>query len=365
MMQRWFKGTRRTPIGVDVSHRSLRALQFEHGGARLAAAARMVRETPGAAVSAAELTRFAQGLSRAGFQGSRVVASAPPDALLTAMLDLPPRSSGAPIHQLMRTELARVHKLDPEQIEAGGWDVPGLGRTNEATHMMAVGMARDRAESLFSAFQEAGLTLVAIEARSCALARGTMNCVERPPTAGAPTLTGILELGWNAALLVVMAGDAIVYDRVMPEAGVERLMAAAKSRVGFDTDTTLLTLSNPGGGLSEGQALSAAQSALLSELRGCLTAFLELLVPETEQALAYVSHRHNTSVGTLSIVGEGAAFPAVLGGLTNALKAELACPTVQGASGIDLSAYGGELLVAAGLSLHEVAARAHAERRAA
>src|SRR4051794_35623253 len=109
----------RTPIGLDVAGRWVKAVQLSRTatGLRLAAAARVARADPAAGFSEADAQVLAGVLERAGFQGHDVVLGAPREMLLSDVLELPPRASGAPIEQLARVELARANKCDPASFE--------------------------------------------------------------------------------------------------------------------------------------------------------------------------------------------------------------------------------------------------------
>jgi hypothetical protein len=44
------------------------------------------------------------------------------------VLEMPPKSSTAPIEQLARMELARTQKCAPDSFEMGFWELPITGR---------------------------------------------------------------------------------------------------------------------------------------------------------------------------------------------------------------------------------------------
>jgi len=110
----------RSAIGLDVGARSVKAIQFARdrfgdGGWRVAAAAEMPREsapqeaaagqpagppvapTKAGPLAPAEVARLVATLERQGFAGADVVLAAPNDRVYTSMLELPPRSSNAPL----------------------------------------------------------------------------------------------------------------------------------------------------------------------------------------------------------------------------------------------------------------------------
>src|SRR5205823_6408647 len=77
----------------------------------------------------------------------------------------------------------------------------------------------------------AGLEVVALDARPCAMARA---CAAQADDAGGIVL--LLEIGWNSAALVVLHRGVIVYERAVAEAGLRQLHdeLAAVLRVGAE-----------------------------------------------------------------------------------------------------------------------------------
>jgi hypothetical protein len=160
-------------IGVDVGDRWMVASQLVgHGGAKavLGASVRLARAASGPLLEQ-EALLLGQTIAHAGFVGSRIVVCAPDAALLPAVLELPPRSSKAPIDQLARLEVARIHRREPEAFDLAMWDLPATDRTKGATHAMALALPTEAGDAVAAAFDVTGADIVAIEPRACALAR--------------------------------------------------------------------------------------------------------------------------------------------------------------------------------------------------
>src|SRR5207247_1545160 len=83
------------------------------------------------------------------------------------------------------------------------------------------------AEPLLAALSAAGLEVLAIDAPGVAMARAL--------EAGSPEagLTAILEVGWHAALLVVLHNGIVLYERSIAESSLSHLFASVKSRLGL------------------------------------------------------------------------------------------------------------------------------------
>ena len=128
-----FRSTPLTPIGLDVGSHSVKAAQLRHQGERwtvdrLAVSPRL---SPSKPIDGAEVARIGSVLGRLGFRGHQLVLSLPPQLTLTAMLDLPPRAPGVPLDQIARTEFARMHSRQPDQLETSFWDLPEPSRGRE------------------------------------------------------------------------------------------------------------------------------------------------------------------------------------------------------------------------------------------
>src|SRR3954453_16734348 len=203
----------RTPIGLDLGAKRVKAIQLEHGpdGPRVAAAAVAPRAGSGAGgsiVTGAEGAGLSHLLYRTGFEGWDVVLAAPAGQLMTGVMELPPRAADGkhpvPVEQIARMELARSHKIGPDTFEMGCWDLPPCNhphRNGKGTHLMAVGLPHAAAGVLLDAFEPSGLRVRAIDVASCALSRA---CA----ATGAPydgraggeasrQMTAFLDVGWG------------------------------------------------------------------------------------------------------------------------------------------------------------------------
>jgi Tfp pilus assembly PilM family ATPase len=366
------------PIGLDISGRWIKAAQVSPSRSdshKLGAAARLTRADAAAPFSPADADLVAGVLERLGFEGHQVVLVAPRDMLYTDVLELPPRSSGAPIDQLARMELARSNRCDPDSFELGLWDLPAAGRGGggagpEGSHVFAVGLPHEKSEPLISALEGAGFDVVAIDTPGCAIARA---CLPLRAQAGAShtSLTAILEVGWHSALLIVACGGAdgvVVYERSIVEAGLCRLFAAVRARLGLEEAALDLLLSGAA------PTKDSGAHPLLSEARGCITEFLEGLIPEVQRSLSYTAHRYQGwTLSRLLVTGDGADLIGLCERLAPAAtvpvhKARLPDVLTLGPkteSHDHAATTGGSLFAAAGASLHACHSAAGTTRRAA
>lgn len=344
-------------IGVDIDGRWVRAAQVRRAGSgwELAAALSMPRKDPAAAFSPEEAGHLMAALDRTGFTGSTVQLGAPRAALVSALLDLPPRSSGAPLEQIARTELARSARLEPGAMEAALWELPFPARSGDGAPVMAVGLPHAASAPLEEAFRGVA-DLAGIDARACSLLRSLA------PWAARAEPVAVLDLAWEAAALAVVHRGVPVYERVTPEAGLSRLYATIDRRapIGHDAIDVLLGVD----GAPETGELTEAAAA---EMAPAIADHARTVIEELGRSMAYVSHRYaGLAVASLVVIGPGAGA----GGLAERARAELSldarvvtCADALGVPG-ELARFGrtSSLLCAIGLAMPGAA---HGARRAA
>lgn len=183
-----------TPIGVDITPRSVNLFQLTGSAARPAAKTASLSHADGDLEDT--FKRIARVLPRLGFRGSDIVIAAPTDSCVTGLVEVPAKAGDGPIPKLVRMELAREHKLDPGSLESAWWDIPSPTRVAAGRPVMGVGCPSGVLRELAGAASTAGLHVVAVDTRSNALARG-LRCAEIPHaewqilcdvSAGSPTV---------------------------------------------------------------------------------------------------------------------------------------------------------------------------------
>ncbi|HYE62595.1 MAG TPA: pilus assembly protein PilM [Phycisphaerales bacterium] len=289
-------------IGVEVSARWIKASQGE-GPTRVTT--RLERKGSGT-LTKDEAATLAGVFDRAGFREQRIVLVPAREMLVMETLELPPRSSGAPLEQLARVELARSHRWDPASFEVGLWELPTPGRGGELSHMFAAALPFARSEPMLDACDNAGLRVHAIDVPANALARAF------GPTAP----DAMLDIGWSGAMLCVMHAGVVVYERTIDEGGLQQLIEPAAKRLDIQREAVESLL------LARG-----ADSTLSAEVRGPVTEYLDVLTSEVQRSLAYMAHRYlGWQFRTLGVSGEGAALLGLRERLTAALGIEVTAP---------------------------------------
>ena len=331
------------PIGLDVGSRHVHAVQLARdadGVWSLCAAAAFPRSTDdaGKALGPAEANRIADVLFRQNFSGHELVLAVPDEKLLTANLELPPRTGDIPLDEIARTEFARSLKVESEALEFGYWDLPAPARAAKATHVMAVGCRHADCEPTIDAFESVGFDLRAIEVEACALTRACF-AISAPPN----EITAIADIGWRAVRLFVVHQGVVSYQRSLAGYGMERLHAALADQFDVRGSTDVidqvlrrLTLKTvPGQRASD---LAVANP----EARRVLQSHFDSVAAEVITSLSYTSHQYpDAAVSRLVVCGGGAS----LGGLAEYLNAQLKMSTISARAG-DLLRVGDPALAA-------------------
>jgi Tfp pilus assembly PilM family ATPase len=301
-------------IGVELSARWMKAYQSQGRGR--AACTRVERRRADAPFSSDDARILAGVLERAGFSGRRVVLVPPRDHVIMDVLELPPRSSGAPLGQLAAIELARTHRCDPASFEVGWWEVPTTGRPGEHSQVFAAAMTLAKSEPLMEACAQAGLRVEAIDVPINALARSY----------GVIAPDAMLDIGWTGGMLCVMHGGVVVYERTIEEAGLRRLVEPLSVKLGVPVEAAEQLL------LTGASGDSVAEHPLASEWRGPLNEYLETVTNEVQRSLVYMAHRHaQWHLRAIGLSGDGACLAGVREKIGGGLGVEIVEPEGIGA----------------------------------
>lgn len=301
-------GARTTPIGLDIGARRIKAAQWtlSRAGPRLSAAACIDRASPGAPLTAEEAASVRGVLERQGFAGRRVVASAPATRVLTSVLELPPRSSGAPLEQIARSELARANGVAPGGLEMAFWELPPGTRAVEGTHVFAVALRHADADSMLDALEAAGLEAEAIDMGLLGLSRLAM----RQSEPGRHAVTGLLDLGASGATIAVLHGGTLVYQRTLTDLGLERLHARLAESMSIEPEVAAYIVSRIG--LTSELADEQRGWELLDDARAAIGDYADSVGAEVKASLSYANRRYaSTETEGVLLAGGGAVIPGI------------------------------------------------------
>lgn len=339
-----------TPIGVDIGSRTVKAIQLsnERSGWRLLATAEYPREHADQPWSGSESERLRGVLARQGFCGTKVVLAAPAEQLAVDVLDLPPRSSGAPVDQIAHAEMARLRKFEPGSFEMSSWDLPTGARAGATTNVLAVAIRSDDAITFLDLFEEQGLDVVALDTRAWALTRAAN--LRKQTRAGT---TAVLDVGWRGATVALIQDKRVVYQRSLAGAELESLVADLARNTGLPVEAVETLLSTNANSAAGEQRLAEAQ-----DVKPVLHRFFESIASELEASVSYASHRFPESpVSELLVVGGGAGLDGLCSHVSGRLSvpAEPLTPRLLATSSRELAAAcsHARMTLALGLALHE------------
>jgi Tfp pilus assembly PilM family ATPase len=375
---RWSGGTTRGPIGIDLGSRAIKAAQLSLGGERprVTAAMAIPRLKDGGALEREEVRRLAEVLFRQGFEGNRVVVAAPNESLLVGTLSLPPKQSGAPLDQIARLELARMHKQEPMSFELTQWELPataaGQGGKVATTSVMAAACPHREAEALLDLIESADFEVVGLDVQWLALARACAPMFA-PPEGDAPTtsadIAAIVDLGWRAARIIVLRHGVVVFERLLTEGGLCKLRDTLKAQLQLDDDATEFLLRDVGCSPPRDTGDRRADPTRergdrrdtgddeFKEPRRLISAHFAALKEELQVSLSYAMQQfRGEGVAKLALTGGGGAIPGLAVHLAEAIgfKVEPADMTrlAQCPRGLDRLAASTVVTTALGLAMY-------------
>ncbi len=352
----WFGAARRSPIGLDAQGRFINAVQLRGSSRRwrIEAAASVGRVDPSMPLEAEELARLTTMLHRQGFQGRDVVLAVPSERLLTGELEVPIGATAGVRLAKARAGLASVHKCLPQDLESDCWDIPKAARAKGKSSIIAVACKHAEANDLIDLFEMAGLTVRALDVESWAAARASA-----PVVGDRGDLVPILNLGWTAAVLVVVHDGVVVYERTLTEHGMNRLHGRLIAKLDMDNEVADHLLHEIG--LRADAAGAEEGSELLAVVRSYITNHLDRLIAELNTSLSYAGQEYpDRELDRLLVHGEGAMVPKLVERLGEqlGLATRAIIPTDVARCGRSLAGLGGSpaLVTALGLAQHRDAA---------
>jgi len=295
--------SRLSPIGIDIDSCFINAAQLSRtsSGWGLVAAGRIPRQDTAEQLpmDAGQAAAMLSTLHRQGFHGKRIVLSLPEDKLRSEVMEMPPRSSGAPIDDIVSAELARLYDYDPDAAEIASWDLPPQVRAKDSTQIFAVACPHATALELMDPFEAARMDVTALEGNSQALMR---VCVKRVSSSG---ISAILSLGYDYALLQIVFSGMIIYKRIIPEAAMKRLESVISNKISIDRQSTEFLLAEAN--LATGQDSSSGAMPVVNAM---IRNFLDLVVQELDAPFSYATHQYGQdTIEKLLIMGSGASIP--------------------------------------------------------
>ena len=306
--------TSRTPIGLDIGGRQIKAVQLGRTsrGWQVKAATVLPRRGSGTGVDAQEIRELRGILARQGFSGTKAVLAVPPEKLLRGIVEIGAVESGAPIDQVARMEFARVHNCDPQSFEMVYWMLPPSPARKGRSQLLAAACAHQDADALLDVVEGAGLDVEVLDLHSSALTRAC-----GPLLSATGRIVAVLDVAWHSCQLLLIHQGVVVYERSLVESGIRRAGEALSKRLSLDGPALDVLLTEVG---LDGGKTDAEDAAVLGVVRELLSKQFDEVVEELRAPFSYAVQQYPDSyVDQLLLVGGGAAIPGLDAYLRSAL----------------------------------------------
>lgn len=347
----------RSPIGLDIGDRNIKAVQLSRGGAggkpRLCSAMVLRRREPGAPLSQHEARRLHEVLGRQGFRGRSVVLAAPTRVVMTGIMSLPPRSSGAPIRLIAENEMARTHRCEPGTFEVRCWELPAAARRVDGVPVMAAACPHRDADAVLDALESVGLEVLALDIQSWAMLRACDPILQ--PT----TIAGALDLAWDAATFALLHRNRIVYQRTLNDFGSRSLVERITGELSIPPQVAEHLIFDVG---FDAPAEDDPDLCDLSaHVRPVLDAHFSHVARELGLSMSYAANEYrDAELVRLLLIGSAASIPGLDRRLGEVLEAQVTAvrvgDIVECGAALSSEARRTSLTIATGLALYEEAA---------
>lgn len=309
----------RTAIGIDVGSRIIKAvqLQVQRGRYRTAAISVVPRADAEKDLGGEEVCELRGVLKRQGFQGRDIILAAPDQELLRGVFDLPRQVSGAPVAQIARMELSRMHQVQPDSFEMICWEPATAGPSQSTMQAIAVGCPHETADAFLDQFDQNGFNVCALDVRSAAAARACAPLILAPPA-----VTAILDLGWSTTKLLLVCGGTVIYERLLAGARLSALVVRLSDKFNIPGNSACQIISTMGlSAVGDGEALDEQSLAVIRRMsRGHFDAVVE----ELQAPFAYAGRQcSGEGVRRMLLIGGGARVAEVAPYLQERLAVEV------------------------------------------
>lgn len=335
--------SRSTPIGLDIGTRAIKAVQVDGSTTRWAVIPRLTESDAIAPVDWQKLKRI---LHRRGFEGNAVVIAAPAGRLQTEMLQLPPRSSGAPVDKLAAAELSRMAKIEAGTFELACWEIPTTSRGG-APSSLAMALRHSDANTITKSTDSAELTLNAIDTPACAVSRALSQ--ELTPD----SVTAVLDVGWSSTNITVLHGSTVIGFRHIADNGLALLHRTIMADYSLGTEEAERVMLEVGvsNSATNSESTITIPANIATRIRDMIVGQMYGLVSELDASLSFASHQYpNCSKRQLLLIGGGAMLDGSAKFWATRVNCEVRVPRMNTADGYPINC-----VIAAGLALNRAA----------
>lgn len=294
----------RTEIGVEIGTKTLKALQLV-GDIHEPSSVRSLclqRKDPGNELSNEDMARLSDGLYRQGFIGKSVVVGIPHSMQLMSLVELPAKDGNAPVHAIVRAQLANQYHIAPEQMTCDFWRMPGSNRGADSVKGLAVGCRDEHAEGLLNVFEDAGYDVSALDVQSCASARAAEFTVGK---VGENQMIAVLDIGWSYTTIILVVNHVIVYVRTLEECNLQELHGMLEERFALNQQEVDYILKHYG--LKQIDDEQTKAMSQLPALQNRLRDYYERIIKHLKVSVSYAEHEYQNYEITHVIMSGGGA----------------------------------------------------------
>ncbi len=333
-------------IGLDIGRRTVKAAQLTRRGKRWASHALAVfaRRQADAPVSENEAVYIADVLRRRGFRGGRVALSAPQEALVSSLLELPPANASVPRERIVRMEIARVQRVAPDGLTCCWSELPSSEHAGTSTQALCWGLVHEKAAPLIDTLGRAGLEATRVEPGSIALQRGCAQMLS-----AADRISAIADLGAGGVRLVLLHQGRVVHERLLPDCGASALVAALSEKL--ETPPVLAERAMHRFGVDK----EAAGTALAVETASTINNLVDNMIEQVSLSFSFVSHQYpSAELGPLLLTGGIAGLPGLAAAMAEGMELQVVPITpgvVVDAVDVTSDSLDASLLTAIGLAM--------------
>jgi len=264
-----------------------------------------------------EILKLRRVLRRQGFCGNDVVLAAPEEGLLRGVFEVPQQVSGAPIAQIARMELSRIHNVAPNSFEMVCWEPPLPSKSKSTMQTIAVGYPHDVANVFLDLFEESGFNVIALDLRSAAAARACISLTIPPPA-----FTSILDLRWNSTKLLLVCGGTIIYERFFRKECTAKLNVKLSEMFGITEESADQIVSTIGF-VTDSEA-SELDKESAEKIRGILRKHFDIILEELEASFDYMNYQYaREGIKRLLLIGGGVKISGLSQYIQNTLGIEV------------------------------------------
>lgn len=286
-------------IGLDIGRAWVKAAQCDRS-ARIERVAAFPRADAAGSVDGEEAVLIAESLLRHGFEPSPVVIGLNVRDVRLEEIDAPPVADEHALDRIIRGEIGRLSRWEPDTYTAQWWRVPAPARASAQDTVLSIAAPVATVDAGIEPLVDAGFDIQAVDLRVGAAARLCAAQAQRDH------LVVVVDVGWTCVEIAAWLDERLVFVRRIEEAGLA-LLAAALPRVGLGERMLVESL------VSDRGERSHAWDVARGGFHAAARRIGEDLVAELDLTLTYLARRFpSAACCEVLIAGGGARVDALV-----------------------------------------------------